>query len=282
MKKITALLLISALALSLTACSEDGNAADLSRQQLEDPVVSVSSENPRTVATTPTQAPQPLPHEPTARERRMWQEGIDETYRTHWGGAYGLYADLLMFRIWDEKHKEQFNMTFEDAFAENHAYYERVWQESSDMIQEFMNEMRVIWGRGEQATWFYDIVGYFGFTREELNRANRIVGELLVDEEINLLLGDDVIALNQIAKAPLSLLTEDGMLYSAEWLILTPVEEIHRAGVTTEMIDEWLEVYAEIDSGFSTDYEARFSEALSTFLGEEVSLSAVRAASATS
>jgi hypothetical protein len=167
-----------------------------------------------------------------------WQEGVDATHKTLWHGVYELYHNLLMFRLWDEKHAEQFNMTFEAAKKERNTYfslshelrpeltesilaYESVrLEETFDMIETFINEVYPTPAEGEQAPWFFDIVDYFSITREEINRANSTIGYLLVTEEIDLLLGDDAIAFKRVAKAPLAILTNDGMLYSAEWLLL--------------------------------------------------------------
>jgi hypothetical protein len=297
MKKSLTLLCIAALLCSLVACSEDNaNPHNENRVEMTGDVV-VSTRPPVTTVTTPeTTIPSrhcDLPPNATLRERMNWQGGIDATLKTHWQGVGELYMNLLMFRLWDESYAELFNMTFEEVYAENHAHYillhelrseltetilayKKVWQKSSDIMQEIRDKVYDTWEDYEQAPWFFDIVGYFNITREELNRANNIVGELLIDEEIDLLLGDDPLALKRVAKAPLALLTEDGMLYSAEWLITTPAEEIRRAGVTTEMIYEWLVAYAEIEMTFSIDYEARFSEALSEFIGEKVSLEEIR------
>jgi hypothetical protein len=140
-------------------------------------------------------------------------------------------------------------------------------------MTEFLNEVFVL---GEFACWEQSAVTHFGFTREELNRANAIMDNLFIDEEIDVLLTNDVIAFRQIAKAPLALLTAGGSLYPPEWLLLTSIDEIRRAGVTTEMIDDWLEAYATVAVSFSADYETLFSTVLSAFLGEEVSLGEVR------
>jgi hypothetical protein len=213
---------------------------------------------------------------------------MDDVYRTHWQGVHELYSRILMFRLWEDNYVEQYNnMTFEEVVEERRAWgqnlprpemtdslsaYQSVWEETSDMMGEFFDGLRATWSEGRQVTWFYDIVAYFSFTREELNRANSIVGELLIDEEIDLLLGDDVHAFNQIATVPWAIITEDGTIYSAEWFMYTPVSEIRAAGVTTEMIEALLDAFVDRFAEIVEFYERSLSEALSEFLGRDISL----------
>jgi hypothetical protein len=66
----------------------------------------------------------------------------------------------------------------------------------------------------------------------------------------------------------------DGEIFTPMWLYYHDTEEYEEVGLTLEMIDEKLEFYAELD--FTEEAEEAFSEKLSEFLDEEVSLKEIR------
>jgi len=299
MRKLTSALLITALALSLAACAEDIN-TDPSRQQLEDPVASVRSENPRTAPTTPQTttpseppqttlpAEQPVPRlaEPLEgiafdsrampREHEFaWEMFmLTSTYDT---ALIGATVDAIDWHIrreffdivsteessaWSESFRGFWDNPISSLMEYNNLFSFIVnFDLPVDRVRKIMNDTRLERIESGSQTQ-HDEWGWRNFTEEDI--------------EVILTL-DEAKVLERFATE--YVIVHNGRGFSPSWIYWHTPEDYAKVGITPEMIAERLPLYAEFN--FSDEADVAFSAKLSEFVGEEVSLSAMRAASTT-
>ncbi|MCL1880746.1 MAG: hypothetical protein FWF76_01050 [Oscillospiraceae bacterium] len=93
------------------------------------------------------------------------------------------------------------------------------------------------------------------------------------DEEIELILSLDEDALMQHFVSDHAIYHE-GAIYTPMWFYWHAPEKYAEVGITPEMVEEHLEILAEFE--FTEEADEAFSEKLSEFIGEEVSLREIR------
>ena len=94
--------------------------------------------------------------------------------------------------------------------------------------------------------------------------------EIYFDEDIAALLSRDETIITEYFAESAAIVIE-GKAYPGMWLYLHTPDDYEAAGITPEMLTQKLDLYAEFR--FTPEADVAFSEKLSEFMGEEVSLS---------
>ncbi|MDR2590028.1 MAG: hypothetical protein LBC71_03450 [Oscillospiraceae bacterium] len=93
------------------------------------------------------------------------------------------------------------------------------------------------------------------------------------DEEIKIITSLDETAIMEYFVADFSIY-HDGEIFTPMWLYYHDIGAYEEVGITPEMVEEKIELYAEFS--FTDEADEAFSEKLSEFIGEEVSLRRIR------
>ena len=113
-------------------------------------------------------------------------------------------------------------------------------------------------------------IKFYQFDDERHERAKEVLArQIFSQEDIDALLTRDEAIVTAHFATNAAIIT-DNNIFTPFWLYCHTAEDYEEAGITPEMIEEKLEMYAAFE--FSNEAEAAFEEKLSSFIGAEVSL----------
>ena len=213
-------------------------------------------------------------------------DDFDNPFADNWLNVSFLCEDVVFERRWQEKYQEQFGMTYDEIVDETRQYNTpELWdknKEENEGMKAFLEVQSDYWtmldefyNKESETIIFRDVVLYFDVSKEEFVRANKRAREYqkLTDEDIEVLFFGNGLEIQEKALNDWTILTE-GEIYSAKWVMNHDPSDYARAGLTPEIVKEKLKFYAELELGDSV--RDAFSEKLSEFIGEEVSLKEIK------
>ncbi|MDR2590029.1 MAG: hypothetical protein LBC71_03455 [Oscillospiraceae bacterium] len=280
-KKILSVLL-SVAVLSTTACISNTNEEKVDITTLQEPQTSKSSQSQtteQTEATTMLSDPQLIMEKDSDMPIPFENIGGDENwffymrYLSRFSAFPGMITDEIAQQMgWVSTNKE-FDRAVKETWGEN---YLIDW-DSQNRVTDFPG---IIWYITEFEIPDEVIVNSIRKHNERLwsyvNENTYMPGFLLsifTEEDIKVILSRDPERVTAQFAEETAIVVGD-KAFEPYWLYLHSTEAYEEVGITPEMVEEKLDLYAEFE--FTAEADEAFSAKLSEFIGEEVSLRRIR------
>jgi hypothetical protein len=285
MKKLITIALLITMSFTLVACSNDtGN--NIHETQSSTPTSQQTSAS-TVITTAPPLPPRQLPHIASFEDTGM-PEPFKETLE---GGGNALINPFIV-PVWRDSHVYAGRciasidgsivtpFITEDVFfewADSWEMHYRQFEEPVTRLSDFHNIFSFIEAFDIPADEVAKILRELRVAREEWLPLGASSG--FTDEELSLIVSLDEAAIMEHFVSDYAIYL-DGAIFTPMWLYWHSPEDYAKVGITPEMVAERLPLYAKFE--FAAEADVAFSEKLSEFVGEEISLSAMRAEYATS
>lgn len=291
MKKLS-LLLSAIMLITATACTTSNSSNETQTSETTQPQTSKSLES---VAINQEQS------EPSIQEDPFETAGMPQPFEHMGGDANRQFSDRYTLKFYntslisDEIVKylglsdEEFSNTYLEIFPDGGDYWSHVISTSGVMespslpwvIIEFNIPDNVIIAAIEKSNEYHTNLyneAYIKFYQydDELDALAReqLADTVFTQEDVTALLSRDEEIITAHFAETTAIVIED-RAYSPAWLYLNKLENYEKAGITPEMLEEKLDVYAEF--GLTNQADEAFSKKLSEFTGKKVSLKQRRA-----